>query len=339
MPSSITDSRLERMFMIHSLLRKGGHYSAEELTKHIAEQGPKTNDRTVRADIQFMREMGAPIPMGSKTEKFHYEKPFSILSITDRINFDEADEAIAYFYQLYREVPKLVFLQLDQLFLAFQHRVKLMDKATIGSVQFDEVAYTGRDHIGDLIRYILEKRTINFSYQPFEEEAATKTVFPYLLKEYNKRWFLIGLDGESKNLQTFALDRMVSRAIPSRNVIVPIGDLNPAALFENCIGVSLEGKPEKVSVFISNPRSKYVSTKPWHKSQREEPAENGSKFEWYIMVNRELRARILEHLPDIEVLEPLHLKEWLKEVLERALSKAGHPDNNNSGIGSWPTLR
>jgi predicted DNA-binding transcriptional regulator YafY len=319
MASAITDSRLERMFIIHSHLRKGGNYSAEDLAKQISEQGPETNDRTVKADIKFMREMGAPIPMGSKTAKFYYEKPFSILSVTDRINFDETDEAIEYFNQLYKEIPKLVFLQLDQLFLAFQHRVKLMDKAVIGSVQFDEVAYTGQDKIGDLIRYILEKRTITFNYQPFEEEVKVKTVYPYLLKEYNKRWFLIGLDGEIKNLQTYALDRMVSRALPSRDVIVPVGDLNPAALFDQCIGVSLEGKPEKVSVFISNPRAKYVSTKPWHKSQVEEQAENGSRFDWNVMVNRELRAKILEHLPDIEVQEPASLKNWLKEVLEKAM--------------------
>lgn len=321
MASAITDSRLERMFIIHGLLRKGGNYSAEELAAFVSDHGPETNDRTVKADIKFMREMGAPIPMGTKLGKFHYERPFSILSITDRINFDEADEAIAYFHQLYREVPKLIFLQLDQLFLAFQHRVKLMDKAVIGSVQFDEVAYTGQDKIGDLIRYILEKRTITFSYQPFEEEAKVKMVYPCLLKEYSKRWFLIGLDGESKNIQTYALDRMVSRAIPSRDTVVPVGDLNPAALFENCIGVSLEGKPERVSVFISKPRAKYVSTKPWHKSQVEEQAENGSRFEWSVMVNRELRAKILEHLPDIEVLEPESLKEWLKGVLEKALTR------------------
>ena len=321
MASAITDSRLERMFIIHGVLRKGGNYSAEELAAYVSARGPETNDRTVKADIKFMREMGAPIPMGTKSAKFYYEKPFSILSISDRINFDEADEAIAYFHQLYKEVPKLIFLQLDQLFLAFQHRVKLMDKEVIGSVQFDEVAYTGQERIGDLIRYILEKRTITFSYRPFEEEEKTKTVYPCLLKEYNKRWFLIGLDGETKNLQTFALDRITSKVLPSRDVIVPVGDLNPAALFEHCIGVSLEGKPEKVSVFITSPRSKYVSTKPWHKSQQEEAAENGSRFEWYVMVNRELRARILEHLPDIEILEPAHLKGWLKEVLERAMGR------------------
>lgn len=321
MASAISDLRIKRIFLIHSTLRDGSAKSALELSTILESRGLEVNERMVKADIQFLRNLGAPIPPGNKHSNFKYSKPFTILEAIEGIDFDEVDEVLSYFYQLYKRVPKASFLELDKVFLAFQNRTVLIEKQNIDAVQFEEVNYSGKKWLGDLIKYIQEGRTIRFRYKPFIFEEGDRIVLPILLKEYNKRWFLIGLEKETRNYQNFALDRILTKPLPSTEPISATGNSDVQSLFRNMIGVSTEGVPEKVLAYISNPRAQYVSTKPWHSSQKAKEVEGGIEFEWYVIPNRELKAKILEYLPDIQVLEPFFLLEWLRETLRASLGK------------------
>jgi predicted DNA-binding transcriptional regulator YafY len=319
MASEVSDLRIKRIFLIHSILREGLAKSALELSTILENKGLEVNERMVKADIQFLRNLGAPIPPGNKHSNFKYSKPFTILEAIEGIDFDEVDEVLSYFYQLYIRVPKASFLELDKVFLAFQNRTVLMEKQNIDAVQFEEVNYAGKKWLGDLIKYIQERRTIRFRYKPFTFDESERIVLPILLKEYNKRWFLIGLEKETRNYQNFALDRISSKPLPATEPLILTETTDIKALFRNMIGVSAEGMPEKVMAYISNPRAQYVLTKPWHSSQKTKEVEGGIEFEWFLVVNRELKAKILEHLPDIKILGPEHLRDWIKEVLQRAL--------------------
>jgi predicted DNA-binding transcriptional regulator YafY len=321
MASAISDLRIKRIFLIHSILREGSSKSALELSTILEGKGLAVNERIVKADIQFLRDLGAPIPMGNKHYNFKYSKPFTILEAIEGIDFDEVDEVLSYFYQLYKRVPKASFLELDKVFLAFQNRTVLMEKQNIDAVQFEEVNYSGKKWLGDLIKYIQEGRTIRFQYKPFTLEEGERIVLPILLKEYNNRWFLIGLEQETRNYQNFALDRISSKPLPATEPLTLTEATDIKSLFRNMIGVSTEGEPDKVKAYISNPRAQYVLTKPWNSSQKAKEVEGGMEFEWFVVLNRELKAKILEHLPDIEILEPAFLKDWLRRVLEKSLGR------------------
>jgi predicted DNA-binding transcriptional regulator YafY len=321
MASAISNLRIKRIFLIHNILRDGLSKSALELSTILESKGLEVNERIVKADIQFLRDLGAPIPPGNKHNNFKYSKPFTILEAIEGIDFDEVDEVLSYFYQIYKRVPKASFLELDKVFLAFQNRTVLLEKDNIDAIQFEEVDYTGKKWLGDLIKYIQEGRTLRFRYKPFTSEEGERIVLPILLKEYNKRWFLIGLEKETRNYQNFALDRISSKPLPATEPLILSETTDIKSLFRNMIGVSAEGVPEKVRACISNPRAQYVLTKPWHSSQKAKEVEEGIEFEWFVVANRELKAKILEHLADIEILEPVSLKAWLKGVLEKSLSR------------------
>jgi predicted DNA-binding transcriptional regulator YafY len=323
MASATSDLRIKRIFLIHNILRDGLSKSALELSTILEGKGLEVNERIVKADIQFLRDLGAPIPPGNKHYNFKYNKPFTILEAIEGIDFDEVDEVLSYFYQLFKRVPKASFLELDKVFLAFQNRTVLLEKENVAAIQFEEVNYSGKKWLGDLIKYIQEGRTIRFRYKPFTLEESERIVLPILLKEYNKRWFLIGLEKETRNYQNFALDRISSKPLPAPEPLPLSETTDIKSLFRNMIGVSAEGVPEKVVAYISNPRAQYVLTKPWHSSQKAKEGEQGIEFEWFVVTNRELKAKILEHLPDIEIREPASLKDWLKEVLEKSLMRCG----------------
>lgn len=95
---------------------------------------------------------------------------------------------------------------------------------------------------------------------------------PYLLKEYNRRWYLFGATENDGKLLNFSLDR-VDRCIPlaSHKYKEYDGDINER--FDDIIGVTLlDDSPVYQIVFWVNDKSKdYVLTKPLHDSQRRLP--------------------------------------------------------------------
>lgn len=297
-------------------------FSAEELADFCAECDPNANARLIRGDIGLLRELGAPIPPGNKHTKFRYDAPFSLLETLEGVDTANTDEVLAYLGQLYQKAPKAAFLELDKVFLALEHRIRTADAQGDLRLQFEKVAYAGQEYVTVLFDFIQKQRTACFDYQPFQRESSERTVFPIFLKEYNHRWFLVGYDRAVQRYQNYALDRIVSRPKLSdwRPQVEQLPDA--ATYFRNLIGVTLEGELARVVVRIWKPRANYIRTKPWHSSQSEvEETGDWIDFQWQVLLNRELKARILELGADAEVLSPLDLREEIRKEVERARSK------------------
>ena len=297
-------------------------FSAEELAAVCLEADPNASARLIRGDIGLLRELGAPIPPGHKHTKFRYDAPFSLLESLEGVATAETDEVVAYLNQLYQKAPKAAFLELDKVFLALEHRIRTAEAQGDSRLQFEKVAYVGQEYVTVLFDFVLNQRTINFEYQPFGRAGGERTVFPVFLKEYNHRWFLIGYDRAAARYQNYALDRLASRPRLSdwRPGVAELPD--PATYFQNLIGVSLEGVLGMVVIRVQKPRAHYVRTKPWHSSQTElEETEEWIDFQWKVLLNRELKARILELGNDAEVLGPPELRAEIGGILRRAASR------------------
>ncbi|MGX5858596.1 helix-turn-helix transcriptional regulator [Dyadobacter jiangsuensis] len=306
--SSSSDKRLRRIFLIHQKLRTLNSFSAEELATACYGIDSAINERTIRADIQFLRELGAAIPKGNKHQKFFYKSPFSLIHTLEGVQEGETNEMLAYLNQLYQKAPKAAFLELDKVFLALEQRIKTADAIGDARLQFDKTAYTGQNRISELYDYIVRKRTIDLTYTPFGGSQQNRTIFPVFLKEYNQRWFLIAFDADRLTYQNFALDRIDQVQLSdSKLALDKLPD--PESYFHNLIGVSLEGELTNVRIRIKKPRAFYVKTKPWHNTQRQfQETKEFIDFEWDVYVNRELKSKIFELGYDAEVIFPTTLK-------------------------------
>ena len=104
------------------------------------------------------------------------------------------------------------------------------------------------------------------------DENLQINVHPYLLKEYNRRWYLLCAAEEDGKLLNFSLDR-IDKCIPltSHKYKEYDGDINER--FDDIIGVTwLEDSPVYQIIFWVSDKSKdYVLTKPLHASQRTLP--------------------------------------------------------------------
>jgi predicted DNA-binding transcriptional regulator YafY len=115
---------------------------------------------------------------------------------------------------------------------------------------------------------ISNKVVIRLSYHTFSDALVRSIEFyPYLLKQYNDRWFLLGSTDGSKKILNFALDRIDEvEALPEREYIECPIDLSEH--FEDIVGVTLyEDKPvEHILCWVSDLSKGYILTKPIHGS-------------------------------------------------------------------------
>ncbi len=123
--------------------------------------------------------------------------------------------------------------------------------------------------LGTLFDYISNKVVIRLYYHTFNDTAIRSIDFhPYLLKQYNDRWFILGAADSDKVILTFALDRIDKvEPLPEEKYFPCTEDLSER--FEDIVGVTLfEDCPlEHIVFWVSDVSKGYVETKPLHGSQ------------------------------------------------------------------------
>ena len=67
----------------------------------------------------------------------------------------------------------------------------------------------GIQYFDPIVRAIEEKKVLRLYYLPFyEDKPYFNEVHPYLLKEHESRWYLVGLNVFKGKVRTYALDRI-----------------------------------------------------------------------------------------------------------------------------------
>jgi predicted DNA-binding transcriptional regulator YafY len=84
----------------------------------------------------------------------------------------------------------------------------------------------------------------------------------------------------------------------------------------------MEGAPEKVIFKAENIASKYIDSQPFHHSQQlVKEGKNKTTFELSVIISEELIRAFLSYAGDIEVIEPISLRNQLIKRAKDLLSK------------------
>lgn len=188
---------------------------------------------------------------------------------------------------------------------------------------------TGIEHLSALFNAIINKTPLLIDYETFDGTRYHWEIHPYHIKQYNNRWFLIGLNNdEYRNITTLALDRIISYRQATTSYIENsiIGDFDD--YYEDIVGVSFpsDRKIEKVLLRFSSGRFPYIVSKPIHGSQRTVSSQEGL-ISLDIIPNRELESIILSFGDDVEVLAPESLRNAIAQKIRNLLSKYGSMHN------------
>lgn len=183
------------------------------------------------------------------------------------------------------------------------------------------------------------RQVITLSYHTFTNTTKRKVdVSPYLLKEYNNRWFLITSACDSGKILIFPLDRIddfSNNYIPT--FIEAPDDLNER--FEDIIGVTYPDNaiPETIVFWVSNISKDYIATKPMHGSQKsikgneEHELRNrfpclsdGSFFKINCVVNYELIRELCSFGPELLVISPMEINHTIQNRLNNMINRYKH---------------
>ncbi|XOV66318.1 MAG: WYL domain-containing protein [Fluviicola sp.] len=282
--------------------------------------------RTIQLDIQLMRsdKLGYNAPIEVYDKKFYrYEDPaYSITDIplneSDMHVLSETVEMLKQFkdFSLFSELGGIIHRLEDKIYTEQTHQSSI--------IHLDKNEHLkGLEHLDVLYQAILKKMVLKVEYKSFKaRESSHVTFHPFILKEFNNRWFLVGKKGKGSPILTLALDRILSI---DYNLDIDYLDENfdGDAYYANTIGVTVMNEQfvERVVLKVDRSNAPYVLTKPLHHSQEVlEEFENGSvTVALHVHSNFELERLILGFGDTMQVLEPSSLRRRIQEKFEHGL--------------------
>ena len=288
--------------------------------------------RTIQSDIN---ELGLP-PYNIKLDEtlrigrkriYRYEDPSFSLNLVQLSDLERnrIEEAIAVL-ENYIDNPQISWIK-----FCLQNIISdsFTDKCN-NYIAFQNNPYLyGIEHFELILKSIANKQPLNIKYKPYPRKengliVDTKEcelhIYPYLLKQFNDRWFLIGKQQNSKRISIYALDRIIS--IDLIHIQYEESGIDFEEYFDNTIGISVNKEISDVILRIKRERYPYIKTKPLHWSQtelKELCSDEYCTIKIKVCINKELITQILSFGEDIEVMEPIELRIEIHDKISKML--------------------
>ena len=180
-------------------------------------------------------------------------------------------------------------------------------------ILFEKVP-SSQEWLADIIDAMRDDRAIEMTYQSFRRtEPTTFTAYPYCLKLFKQRWYMLAKSGEYKQPRIYSLDR-IQDIQPSEIKFKMPHKFNAEQFFNNYFGVIINDTTavETVKLLVDIDQVGYFRSLMLHHSQREiETCDKYSIFEYKLAPTFDFEQEILSHGPSVEVLEPASLREWV----------------------------
>lgn len=282
--------------------------------------------RTIQLDLQTMRSSklyNAPIIVIDK-KYYTYEDPkFSITqSKLTTADIRKMNEVVGILKHLNGFTH---FGEMSEMIAKLENNLQRSNNAGRNIIQFESNALLrGLHWIDPLYKAIAAQRTLHIEYQSFRSrEVRPGVYYPYLLKEYRNRWFLIAKNQKQWHLITLALDRIEGlRELPDEP-FRPHPEVDFDHYYNNVIGVTKNERDREVRVVLQvSPQVKpYLLTKPLHPSQTIlKETDDVTLLQIEVVLNFELEREILGFGPEVRVLSPRILVKRISTALHKTMA-------------------
>lgn len=328
---NIIDSCLKqrhRKWTLDELIKKvsDGLYEFEGIHSGVSK-------RTIQGDIQLMRsnKLGYNAPIIVVDRKFYtYNDPnYSIsnspLSDSDMSKMKDVVDILKHLNGF------SYFDEMSDMIARLENNLSKQEDQPISYIQLENnKLLKGLNWITEIHNAIREKIPLLISYKSFKSTSIKETVyFPYLLKEYRNRWFLICRAKTNKPLMTLALDRIVDIAEMAKSGYEPYEGIDFSRYYADTIGVtkSEKDRAHRVVLWVDNINAPYVITKPIHPSQSLLKTEQNGDIliRLDVVLNFELEREILGFGECIRVLAPKRLRDKIKKRVEKLAQQYQKP--------------
>jgi len=321
--------KFDRIYQLHNILRdRRTPISRGDLMRRL-----ECSEPTVFRLIRVLKDyLGAPIELHEEFGGYYYRRDaeggtyelpglwFNAKELQALIVFDRLFETLEpgllgeHLAPLARRVTEL--LEHKRLGLAeAAKRVRVLGMAARPAGAWFHV----------LASATLQRRKLHLTYHGRERDRVTeRVVSPQRLIHYRDNWYLDAKDQLRNALRSFSVDRVKDAAeTDERAEDVPERELDD--YFASSYGI-FSGKANKTAVLrFTQERARWVADERWHPKQVGQYLTDG-RYELRIPYrdDRELVMDILKYGPDVEVVEPLSLRDDVVKRLQSALEQYGN---------------
>ena len=301
-----------------------GHWPVEDLLEAIREKlDMEISERQLKDDLSRMRDdvdLAYYAPIKNKRGiGYYYGKEYKL---TERALGPAEMRALKDVVDLLKQFRGFRYFEgVEGLIHDIESRVS---RSEFAEVQFDVLPdYRGLQYIDDLRKAIQDRKVLRMTYQAFYEEAPVpRHIHPYLLKEYNNRWFVYAYTEEYNGEGVYGLDRILKLDMTGHGYRTP-DKKKIISYFKDIIGVTnYEDKQvEDIVVRLERERANYLITKPVHASQKK--IKESGDYIWFsfrLKPNNELTALFLSFGRDLVIEKPASLAKEMREILEAMLN-------------------
>ena len=179
-------------------------------------------------------------------------------------------------------------------------------------------------------------------YEPFGESVRRIRLYPYLLKQYNDRWYLIGTPLATEEFPyrkdfyvNLPLDRMKSMTAVDGVEYIDCEEYFEER-YDDIIGITWSKEEEMTEIILAvrNSYAGYIDTKPLHGSQTRLPMDRQSElhekygafedytfYTLYLKPNRELYNTIYINGENIILVSPSEIRMQMISELSSVVQK------------------
>lgn len=210
----------------------------------------------------------------------------------------------------------------------------MLDVLSIGNLLMDNISLkdrivlekipAGKHFLNPIIGAMKQNRKLVLTYRKFgQEEPYTITVEPYAIKVFKQRWYLLAKNYKRSLPTIYAMDRMLNVQETDELFEFP-EDFSTERFFKDFYGVlcHADEEVERIVIRAYPPLTHYLRTLPLHHSQKElQSTPEYTDFEFYLHPTFDFLQELFAQTHEVEVLEPLRLRNSMKEYLLKALKR------------------
>lgn len=277
--------------------------SKQEIIQFLNEKDFNLSSRTIERDFERIRtDFGLEITYSKANQGYYIDKSKSV--------------KVESFFK---------FLEIVTVADILSESLKDSNKI-LNYVSFDDSKYfKGIENVREILIAVSQKRKIQFVHENFFSNTFKKyEISPLLLKEYENRWYVIGVPEGMNEIRTFGIDRITELSLGKISRLKRSSFKSQLKSFDNIIGLNFDqGEPVKVRLLIDGVHIKYMKSLPLHHSQviHSENDKGQCFVDFFLIPNYEFMTQILKIGEEAEVIYPIELKKEIKNVLTRTLEK------------------
>lgn len=184
-----------------------------------------------------------------------------------------------------------------------------------------EAAAPKSEYLEIILQAIESKSLLLFTYKSHYKEAEGVEFYPVFVRLCQQRWYVVGVNVKKNVVRVYAFERMENLSLTEYKGKVN-HKINPADFFAHSYGVLNDEEPQLIKIRAFWPQNLYLKDLPLHHSQELlVETDEYADFELYVRPTYDFVQALLAQREQLFVLEPVALKNSIKETLTKMLSR------------------